>query len=194
MAPTVICVSHLAGAQGEQVARLVAEQLGFRYVDDEIIMAAAAGIKAFPEAVAFAESRHPKRMIEVDFNRFEHVEMLRELIRSAVRAVAEEGRVVIVAHAAAFALSDRADVLRVLVVGSEDTRRERLAGPDTHDRGELAKQLKESDKNRAAYLKHFYGVRSEHAVNYDLVINTDRLAPEQGAAAVVRAVTHEREV
>ena len=33
----VVCISRAAGAGGEQVGRLVAERLGFRYFDDEVI-------------------------------------------------------------------------------------------------------------------------------------------------------------
>lgn len=32
----VLCISYVTGASGEEVGRLVADRLGFRYVDDEI--------------------------------------------------------------------------------------------------------------------------------------------------------------
>ena len=37
----IVCISHFAGAEGEAVAREVAERLGFRYLDEEIIETAA---------------------------------------------------------------------------------------------------------------------------------------------------------
>ena len=42
MARTVVCISHAAGAGGEEVGRLVAERLGFLYVNEEIVARAAA--------------------------------------------------------------------------------------------------------------------------------------------------------
>src|SRR5262245_64956922 len=42
MACTVVCISHAAGAGGEEVGRLVADRLGFLYVDEEIVARAAA--------------------------------------------------------------------------------------------------------------------------------------------------------
>jgi hypothetical protein len=38
----VVCISHATGSGGGEVGRLVAERLGFLYVDDEIVAQAAA--------------------------------------------------------------------------------------------------------------------------------------------------------
>lgn len=38
MSHRVVCVSRALGSGGEEVAHLVAEELGFRYVDEEIII------------------------------------------------------------------------------------------------------------------------------------------------------------
>ena len=38
---TVICISHATGAGGTELGRLVAEKLGFRLVDEEIVTRAA---------------------------------------------------------------------------------------------------------------------------------------------------------
>ena len=53
----VVCISHSTGSGGEEVGRLVAERLGFLYVDDEIVAQAAAkgGVEA--EEVADEERR-----------------------------------------------------------------------------------------------------------------------------------------
>jgi cytidylate kinase len=190
MAPlpaSVICVSHSDGAQGEEIARIVAERTGFRYIDYGIILAAAQADKMFPEAVALAETRRPGRTIEVDFHRFEHAETLRELIRRAIRATADAGDVVIVAHAASFALTDRPEVLRVLVTASTTTRAGRVEA-EGRDARSASKQIKESDGARAAYLKRFYGVGTEEPTHYDLVLNTDRLTPDAAAEAVLGAI------
>jgi len=37
-----VCISHASGAGGDDVGRIVAERLGFLYVDEEIIARAAA--------------------------------------------------------------------------------------------------------------------------------------------------------
>src|ERR1043166_6807863 len=53
----IICVSHLTGAEGEAVARGVAEQMGFRYLDEEIIERAAEWAELDPAVVGEVERR-----------------------------------------------------------------------------------------------------------------------------------------
>ena len=91
---------------------------------------------------------------------------------------------VIVAHAASYALGKRPDVLRVFVTASPETRVERLTLLDTKD---AAKALRDSDREREHYLRRFYDVRDESPVHYDLVVSTDTLAAEQAVAAIVAA-------
>lgn len=109
---------------------------------------------------------------------------LRAVIRDTIHQVAERGQVVIVAHAASFALGPRPGVLRVLVTASPEVRAERL-----HRLGLTQKDaestIEESDRSRRQYLETFYGVHEETPASYDLVINTDRVSLECAIAPVV---------
>jgi cytidylate kinase len=184
---SVICISHSEGAEGPAIGKLLAELTGLRYVDDGVLVEAARTMGLYPEAVSLAESRRAKRQLEVDFNRFERTETVRALIRAAITATADEGDVVIIAHAASYALAGRPNLLRVLVTASDETRSKRVAEAEDVDHKAAAKILTESDKGRAAYLKDFYGVHRERPTDYDLVINTDRLDPAAAAATIARA-------
>jgi cytidylate kinase-like protein len=53
----VVAISHTDGAGGERIGRIVAEHLGFRYVDEEIISIAADKIGFEPYLIADAEKR-----------------------------------------------------------------------------------------------------------------------------------------
>ena len=188
MRASVICISRIDGAGGPEIGQLLAERVEFRYVDDGIIIAAAQAEKLYPETVSYDESRDPGRQLEVDFNRFEKTEMVRDLIRNAIVATADEGNVVIVAHAASFALADRGNVLRVLVTASHERRVSRLSEAEGISAKAAAKRLKDSDKNREVYLKRFYGVSRELPTHFDLVVNTDRLTPETAVDTIAQAM------
>ncbi len=187
MPRSIISISYADGAGGPEIAELVAERLGLRYADGAIIVAAAQSEGIFPEAVSLAESRQAGRRIEVDFNRSETTESLRALIREAVVNEADEGRVVISAHAASFALGGRDDVLRVLVTASDETRLRRFAEEEGADGKTAAKRLSQSDKGRADYLKRFYGVSNEVPTHYDLMINTDNLSLAEAVETIAGA-------
>ena len=192
----VICISRARGALGEEVGRIVAERLGLRYVDEEIVARAAAQENVDPALVANAERRKslvsrllegfavgsasgyvvPQELIETDH--------YRELIRDTLVETAGQGNVVIVAHAASFALAPWDDVLRVLVTASAAVRARRLAVAGSLPEAETAKEIRRSDANRADYLRRFYDVGEELPTHYDLVVNTDALTAERAAAIV----------
>ncbi len=195
-------MSAIEGAGGAQIASLVAARLGFQVVNAEIIGRAAREAEVDPAVIADVEKRAPlvARMLErldpsasaagalggftfdPGFDIPDRDE-LRDLIRSAIAEVAAQGRVVIVAHAASFALSERSDTLRVSLTASPATRAARLDGE-----GDGAKRLARADGQRADYLKRFYGVSAEQPHHYDIVLNTDRLSAEDAAALIVAAV------
>ena len=196
MACTVVCISHATGAGGEEVGRLVADRLGYLYVDDEIVARAAAQGGIDPGDVADEERRKSfiARVLDAmaqgggEAWPYGAVGMppagpelvsddLRVLIREAIEQTAARGDVVIVAHAASHVVPRGPQALRVLVTASPATRAERLG-----DEG--ARKVKDEDAARRDYLKRFYGVDEESPTHYDLVINTDVLSVEQAAGVV----------
>jgi hypothetical protein len=178
----------------------VAERLGFRYVDDEVIGQAAEWAELDPGFVADAERRRPlaARMLGQIAGQATPTRLpggatgralptdddLRILIGDALHALAQEGSVVIVAHAASFALAG-GDVLRVLVTAPPRDRAVRLAAVSGVDERGAARLVKAEDAARADYLKRFYGVERERPVHYDLVVNTERLDAGEAASVIV---------
>jgi hypothetical protein len=199
----VICISHTTGAAGDEVGRLVAERLGFLYVDDAVIARAAERAGLDPGMVADEEQRksffanlmeamaHGGAATGVPpvFSDEIPSEAVRAYITEAVREAAERGKAVIVSHAASYAvrLGDRE--LRVFVTAPRDTRAARLAAKDGIDELEAGRLVKKSDAGRVDYLKRFYGVGQELPIHYDLVINTETLSPAEAAELVVRAAS-----
>ncbi len=191
MAATVVCISRTMGAEGEEVGRLVAGSLGFDYVDEDLVARAAQRGGVSSEDVADAERRKSLiRRLLTNLGTGSGVESyglapvaggelpddMRALIREAIEEVAARGNVVIVAHAASFALAGREDTLRVLVTASPETRASRYAG-----------SIKDSDAERADYLRRFYGVEHELPTHYDLVLNTDVVSVEKAAELIALA-------
>ena len=198
----VVAISREHGAGGEQVGALVAQQLGFRYVDDEIVAQAAAKGNISHAEIADAEKRRSLalRLIEqigrastpayaapMAANQAA-TEQYQDLIREVVVETAAQGSAVIVAHAASIALADRDDVLRVLVVAPPKVRAERIASDGAVGPEEAAKIVKSSDADRRSYFKRFYGI-SEEPTNYDLVVNTGGIGLERAAGVVASAAS-----
>ena len=105
-----------------------------------------------------------------------------------MRHAADRGSVVLVAHAACYACADRSDVLRVGVTAPLSTRASRVASALGISDKEAAKSLRRSDAARASYLKRVHGVGGESPTDYDVVINTERLAPDAAVGLILGLV------
>jgi cytidylate kinase len=202
---SVVCVSHATASGGEEIGKQVAEELGFLYVDEEIVVTAAAESGLGPRDIA--DEEHRKSFATRVLNLLAEgggdawtmstpaaavmegvlPADIRALIRETVVQTAGRGNVVIVAHAASFALEPGPPILRVLVTASPAIRANRIAATEGLDEADAKRMIKDSDAGRRDYLKRFYSVDRESPTDYDLVINTDQLSFDQGAALVLRA-------
>jgi cytidylate kinase len=197
-------VSHTTGSGGDEIGRLVAERLGYLYLDEDIVAQAAAEGGVDPGDIADEERRKSfaSRLLQTlaegggdtwALAAAHGMEVprpadVRALIRETLVQTAARGNVVIVAHAASYALEPGPRTLRVFVTASARTREERVAAAAEGGEGtEAARVIKDSDAGRRDYLKRFYSVDSESPTDYDLVVNTDQLSTEQASEIVLRA-------
>lgn len=207
MACRVVCISGALGAGAAEAAAIVAERLGFRVIDEEILVRAAAMAGVDPHVVADVEERRSLlgRLLQgmggaADASALTFGGLaippgeaspvpddLRGLIRTAIEETADEGSAVIVAHAASLALASRDDVLRVFVTASAEVRQRRYADRHGVPDADAKKEIAFSDGARADYFKRFYKVPAELPTHYDLVVCTDRLTPAAAADLIAAA-------
>jgi cytidylate kinase len=205
MGRSVITIARTLAAGGEEVGQQVAERLGYRYADDEIINEAAERAGVSRETIAKTERKQGlvARIMEtmghvpldpqvyygqalnpvplVESNDYE------QLIQDVIVETANRGNVVIVAHGAGICLAGSDGLLRVLVTASPELRGRRLAQQASLDAKRAEKAVQDSDRERADFLKRFYDVAHESPSHYDLVISTDVFDPSQAADLVVMA-------
>lgn len=203
---SVVALSREVGSEGEEVGRLVAEALGYRYVDYEVISKAAQEARVSPETITRAEATPPflTRVLE-SLARNPSVPLAgwadpipltqapiytstdyRQFVEQVVREVAAEGRAVIIGHAAAFLLAAQPGVLRVFICGSKEARvRRTMTGMGVPEK-EALETVKRVDKERQEYFQRFYGVEWTKPALYDVCLNTDRMPAATAADLLVR--------
>lgn len=204
----IVTISHAWGAGGESVGRAVAERMGYRYVNEEVITIAADKYGLEEAVVADAERRRGflERIAEdlsapvmdstggillSDVTTLSRRDDMRRFIVEAIRDIADQGKAVIVAHAASIPLAGRDDLLRVFVTASDDVRVARLAEGTSGDKSTAAKFMRDSDAARADYFQRFYQIKRELPTYYDLVVNMDTLGIDE-AADIITAAAHRR--
>ena len=206
----VVSLARSMGSGGDEVARMVADDLGFSYLDQEIIALSADKAGVTPDAVARVEQTQPflVRLLEAlgrsgisamdaggqvalpsDLALIEgSPERYEALIQETIREAAAEKKVVIVGHGASIPLAGATGVLRVFVTASPEVRIARVERDAGATEDEARKAVTESDKQRREYLRRFYDVHDELPTLYDLVINTDSLSVRQAADVIVGVV------
>jgi cytidylate kinase len=206
MTSRIICIARVKGSGGEQVGRLVADVLGFELVDEEIIQRAAESEGVSVDELTEVEQRSSvinRLMKLMAFSSgvpdatgmympladlpVHDPKSLRSLIQKSIHETADRGNVVIVSHAASFALAGRTDTLRVLVTAPPAVREARVATAESLDAKQAAKAVADDDAGRVNYLKKFYDVEREQSSHYDLVLNGGTLSADTIAALVVAA-------
>jgi cytidylate kinase len=208
----IITVARQVGTLGEEVARLVAEESGFRLLDYRVVQAAAEEAGVSTETIAEAEHKPSffTRILEAlarnpsGAGGGQWVEPLdmsgtalltssdyRDLVRQVVEDYASQGSVVFLGHGAQFMLAGRPDVLRVLITGTKEARVRRVMSGMACSEEQAAEVVNRTDRERTSYFKEYFGSDWLSPTVYDLTINTDHLNPSQ-AAGLVRAAASAR--
>jgi cytidylate kinase len=197
-----VALSQVDGSDAESIGHQLAHELGFGYLNEAIVAQVARDHGVDPSIVAGAERRKSffTRVAEMaargavdvppdpSLYVVDQTDTLLALIRDTLRDAADRGSVVLVAHAACYACADRPDVLRVCVTAPLPARASRVASALGISDEEAARSLRRSDAGRASYLKRVYGVGQEAPTDYDVVLNTGRLAPEAAVDVILGLV------
>ncbi len=181
----VITISRQLGSMGREVARLVADRLGYRLVWRDLINQAARQAGAPEVALAAID--------ELGLLGLRPSRAASEAYCQAVQQVMEElvtaGNVVILGRAGQVILRDQPDTVHIRLIAPTPVRAARIA--QSHNisiEGALA-QIEASDRSRRNYLKRFYHVHWDDPELYDLVINTSRTTSDMAATLICQTLS-----
>ena len=181
---SAVTMSRQLGSLGREVARLVADRLGYRLVWREVINQAARQAGAPEVALATIDELgllglHPSLKACAAYV---------QAVRHIVEALATEGDVVIVGRAGQVILRDRPDVLHVQVIAPAEVRAGRIARQHGIALEAAQAQIEASDRHRRNYLRRFYHARWDDPTLYDLIVNTARMTPDAAAELMCAAL------
>lgn len=202
----VITISRQFASGGSNIAKLVAERLGWEVVDSELVGRVAEQAGLSPSEVAAREERVPSLIEriaraltvsspevfvttgeppEARFDR--ESDLVRATEAVVAQAVREEPRLVLVGRGSQAILAQHEDALHVFVVAPREMRIEAAMQRLGIDRDEAEEMLDQTDGGRRRYVKTYYDRDWEHAENYHLVVNTGVFSYQQAADLIVQA-------
>ncbi len=165
---TIVAISRELGSGGTAIAAAVAKELGFRYVDREVILKA-------------AEAHHvpAEKLEDIDERRLTFWERFDEekrrflvFIESAFYAHAEEGNVVMVGRGGPLLLQGVSHALRARIMAPFEVRVRRVMEEYKLDQRAAAARVREYDREQAARQEYLFGVDWTSPEHYDFVLNT----------------------
>jgi cytidylate kinase len=187
---TIVTVSAAYGALGSEVGPRLAERLGVPFLDraipsevaqrlaipledaaarDESIggLLSRMAMRLAPMGQAFGAT--PTTQDAVDEETF------RRTTEAIIREHAAEGDVVVLGRAGALVLRDDPRAFHVRLDGPRNRRIEEALRHTELDRGEVERQLIETDRAREAYVRHFYRADPRDPALYHLTIDSTAL-------------------
>ena len=187
----IITISRQYGCGGRELAGILAEKLGVKLYDRQIVHIAAAklGLNDLSEA-ELLEMENTVKPVSMSFIPFHSFGMnmgssSREMFHSesaAIRKLAENGPCVILGRCADFVLRKRDDVFSIFVCADDDFREKRGA---TAYEGKSLKELDKEDAKRARYYNYYTGLEWGEGANYDLVVNAGKDSLAKIADAII---------
>lgn len=179
----VITISRQVGSGGVSIGKKVADILGYHFIDKNTIadVLKEYGMVEFEKVYDFSEGFWDRFAP----SRNQMVLMMNRVIQ----AMANHDNVVIVGRGSYVVLGGFSNVLNVRIQAPLAYRVQRVMERENLPNFEQAEAIvKERDKARIDFVEFTYGVSWDRASDFDIVIDTGKVAPDRAAAWLVEAV------
>ena len=185
---SVVAISENLGSLGIEIGHALAASLGYQFAERDIISKAADRFGADVARLSHAVEERPTLVdrLSTAQRRFA------QYVEATVQELAARDDIVLVGLASTIILAGMPHTLRVRITAPEGRRAERVAQAQGLDPTAALDFVRQSDRERGGRVWFLYHVDLENPLLYDLVINTARLEPEEGARLVQQASQHPR--
>lgn len=182
----IITLEREYGSGGTLIAKSLAEHLGWRLWDEEITaeIARAANVDALAakrcdERVdpflyrlfkVYARGSY-ERALAIGDSRVFDTDCMVEMLHRVIEDVASRGNSVIVGRGSPYILRNRADAFHVFIYAPVEEKVRRLRSIGRSEK-EALQLVNEVDRERADFIRHYFGAEWPHRPLYNLMINS----------------------
>ena len=198
----ILTISRQYGSGGSEIAALVAKQLGWSLLDNEVVDAVAARLGLSSAEVQAREERVPSLverltaamtmgsqewMTPVAAAKRPTDEQLIEVTRHIIQEAIARGPVVVVGRGAPAMLAERTDALHVFCYAPRKALIARTMKRDNLNAEQAARMVDDTNREREQWVRLRWERDWRAHENYDLAVNTERLGIQGTADLVVSA-------
>lgn len=195
MEHTTITIGRQFGSRGRQIAKELAQRLGFSYYDKELLLKAS---KESGLSAAFLETMDERQASPFFYSLLSgptsflwqdqtiSTEFLaHQAQRDTILHLAENEDCVIVGRCADYILKDKKKLVRIFICADEHDRIRHVMERDGIREKEAKKKIKEMDKSRGAYYNFNTDQNWSEAKNYDLCINLSKVGLDHAVETIL---------
>lgn len=187
---TVITISREYGSGGRYIGRLVADKLGIKFYDKDLVTAVSEKTGLSEEYIENNEQK--RRALEALNNGYyfslSNSDELFVKESELIKELASKESCVIIGRCSDFILKDMENVTNVFVYSSMDNRIKRATEMYGLREKNAEKEIKNVDKQRSNHYKYYTGKKWGENENYDICINSDKLGVERSADLICQIV------
>lgn len=183
MSDLIITIARQNGSGGREVGKILADLLGIRCYDQEILAEAANESGISLQEIEKKEERTSRT--NMFFYGIPAPNPVFVAQSKAIETLAAKGSCVFVGRCADYVLRDRSDVINVFVKAPMEARVARSSKRNNISEKEAFARVKDKDNERALYYQRYAGIVWGTVENYDLTIDTSVIGVENAAKLII---------
>ena len=193
---TIITIARQYGSGGHEVGRRLAERLGVRCYDRDLISLAAEKSGMSEEALGHVDEKAASSLLytlvmgsnmyhsNVDQFNVPINDKLFCLQSEIIRDISEREDCVIVGRCADFVLTEHPRCAKIFIYADFDARVQTVCARESISEAEARDRIIKSDKRRANYYNYYTGHKWGKLENYDLSVSTDKIGVDAAARLI----------
>ncbi len=184
----VITISRQFGTGGHEIGAALAQRLGVKLLDKQIINEVASRIRTVEDAVEKIEARNPlwrddftdfyrNYMAHAQYNGQEQCKTSHELFRAqcdTIRNIAAQESCVLIGRCGFDIFADYRNAWKIFIHAGLDVRKRRIAEKYDISEHDAAAMIVDNDYSRELYTKTFTGRNWTDATNYDISLDVSK--------------------
>lgn len=197
----IICVGRQLGSGGCEIAKILAERLGCKYYDKELIGLAATesgfsekifeksdeNFTSLKSLIGSLTSRSG-RFGNLFYNSAISQESLFQIQSEVIRKVAESDSCVFVGRCADYILRDKENIFSVFITADDEKRAVEVSEREGCDIATAKKFIEKKESDRASYYNYYTSKTWGAAQSYDLCVNSSILGIERTAEYIIQII------
>jgi cytidylate kinase len=182
----IIYISPQMGAGGPEIGMALAQRLGYRYVDQELLLDAARRYGLAEEKLSHLDESKPTLFERFDTETRHHITVL----QTTCLEFAEDDNCVLMRGGGQWLLRGVPHVLRVRLIAPFEHRVKQWIKRSTEKTGETPNQraaadlVRRDDVEKSGRMRYLYEVDIADPTLYELVVNTEKLKYEAVVAVI----------